>query len=172
MSGPDGMDRPVVVSACLLGLACRYDGQAKASPAALAALSGRTVLPACPETAAGLGVPRPPFRFARGGTARVVGERAGLLTAAGDDVAPRLVPVCERLAARLVASGAREAILKARSPSCGVHRVYVGDALVAGRGVFAELLSERGVRLSTEEDCEEGRRSGLAAGGDATAGES
>lgn len=143
---------PVVVSACLLGLACRYDGLSKGSAAVLIALRGRRVLPVCPEVAAGLGVPRAPFCFAEEGTERVLETRRGLPSAAGEDVAPRLVPACERLADVVLREGVREAILKERSPSCGVHAVHVGTVVRPGEGVFASLLRKGGVAVCSEED--------------------
>lgn len=149
-----GARRPVVVSACLLGLACRYDGAAKPSPAVPAALAGRVALPVCPETAAGLGVPRPPFHVGPGEAAAVIAADRGLPDATGRDVAPRLLPACRRLVALAVAAGAVEAVLKERSPSCGVHATHGPAGLVAGPGVFAALLAREGLRLRSEEDIE------------------
>ena len=143
---------PVLVSACLIGLACRYDGQAKPAPSVAAHLVGRTVVPICPETAAGLGVPRAPFAFAHGEVERVIAEQRGLPNRDGRDVAPRLVPACRALTERATALGVREAILKERSPSCGVHQVYVGGRRVAGRGVLGALLARAGISLRSEED--------------------
>lgn len=143
---------PVAVSACLLGLPCRYDGDARPSGDVLRALRGRAALPVCPETAAGLGVPRPSFCFAHADTESILRGRTGLPDEAGVDVAPVLVATCEMLAERVCAAGTREAILKSRSPSCGVHRVYVGEELVPGRGAFARALGLRGVAVRSDED--------------------
>jgi uncharacterized protein YbbK (DUF523 family) len=147
---------PVVVSACLLGLPCRYDGAAKPSAGALRALAGRDVIPVCPEVAAGLGVPRPPFRQDRTDAAAVVATRRGLPDAAGEDVAPRLVPACERLAAAAPAAAAGPAILKERSPSCGVHEVHGPAGMVSGRGVLTELLVRSGIAVKSDEDVSSG----------------
>lgn len=148
-------DVPVVVSACLLGLACRYDGRAEARPALVGAMRGRSVLPVCPETAAGLGVPRPPFALAHPDAERVLDEARGLPNRDGVDVAPRLVPACRALARRALRLGVREAVLKERSPSCGVHAIHVRGHLVVGCGVFSAELRRRGITLRSDEDLEE-----------------
>ena len=156
---------PVVVSACLLGLACRYDGSAKPNAAVTQALTDRAVILVCPETAAGLGVPRPPIAFSDGDGARVVRTGRGLSCVDGVDVAARLVPAARRLVAVARSAGAREAILKERSPSCGVRFVHRGDEVVPGAGVFATLLKDAHVHLRTEEDL--AGADGRAAAGDA-----
>ena len=63
--------RVVLVSACLLGEACRYDGKSKGSSPVMRALEGKEVVPVCPETGSGLGVPRPAVEL-RGGTGEAV----------------------------------------------------------------------------------------------------
>ncbi len=143
---------PVIVSACLLGLPCRYDGQAKAAPAVIVHLSGRTVLPVCPETAAGLGIPRPAIVFDHGDVARVVSERSGMPNERGDDVAASLIDASARLVDLAEAEGATEAVLKARSPSCASRVVMVRDHHQPGEGVFAHLLRRRGLAVRSEED--------------------
>lgn len=137
-----------VVSACLLGTRCRYDGAAKPSEA-VCALAGRLEAhPVCPEVAGGLSVPRPPA------------ERSGgrVLTADGTDVTAAYVSggeVCVDIARRC---GASLAVLKAKSPACGIGQIYDGThtrVLTKGCGVFAELLEREGVCMVTEEVVQE-----------------
>lgn len=128
------------MSACLLGRRCRYDGDSRASTEVARALEGREVVAVCPEELGGLGTPRPAAELVEGdGHAVLRGEAQVLRVADRRDVTAAFVRGAT-LAAHL-GEGATEAILKARSPSCGV----------AVDGVFAALLRERGIKLRTEE---------------------
>ena len=136
----------ILISACLLGLPCRYDGASKpwAGAAALIA-AGHHLVPVCPEQLGGLPTPRPP--------AERVGERVH--TQAGIDVTKPY-----RLGAEGAAALARQldcpcAILKARSPSCGSGTIYDGTftgTRVPGDGMAAAALKAAGVTVFTEED--------------------
>lgn len=140
-----------VVSACLLGRACRYDGRSKedvrlADEVAAHRAAGGEVVAVCPEELGGLGTPRPPAELRGGdghgvlaGTARV--ERLD----GGGDVTEAFVAGARAAAAR--AAGASRAILKANSPSCGCGACWRDGAVREGDGVFAALLRERGIAL-------------------------
>ena len=143
----DMKDRRILVSACLLGLCCRYDGAGKECPAVAAlAESGAVLIPACPEQLGGLPTPRTPAEIQKDG--RVV-------TADGRDVTGEYLRGA-REAVRLAGTlGCEEAILKARSPSCGCGAVYDGTfsgTLTAGWGCAARALRDVGLRVMTEED--------------------
>lgn len=151
-TGPSLEDAPVVlVSACLLGAACRYDGASKAHARLRVLLAGKAVVPICPEAAAGLGTPRPPVQLTGGvgedvwrGDARAVSvERSEDRTASFRHGAQLALD-----AAR--AHGASLAILKERSPSCGSSAVYVDGALVEGEGITTSLLRAHGVTVVSE----------------------
>ena len=139
-------DKPrMLVSACLLGVRCRYDGGGKALSELAPLMDRFELIPVCPEQLGGLSTPRTPAER-RGGR---VFDREGLdVTGAfahGADQACHL--------ARLY--GARLALLKARSPSCGSGTIYDGSftgATVPGDGVAAEALKAMGVRVYSEED--------------------
>lgn len=132
----------VLVSACLLGVGCRYDGKSKGVQ--LDALMARCeLIPICPEQLGGLPTPRTPSErrdgrvFARDGWEVTAEFRRGAGEAA-------------RLAARF---GAGYALLKARSPSCGTGEIYDGSftgTLIPGNGVTAEALSALGIKLFNE----------------------
>lgn len=150
MAEGSGPASPIVVSACLLGVACNHRGGASPSAAVRALGSTRRLVPICPEVAGGLPTPRPAAEVQPDGRVR---------TAAGDDV----TPLYERGAAAAVALaravGATEAVLKARSPSCGCDGVYDGTfsrTLAAGQGVTAAALRSAGVQVRSEEDVEAG----------------
>ena len=138
----------ILVSACLLGTACRYDGRSKADAAVTALLARHTLIPVCGEIFGGLPTPRPPAER-RG--ARVVTKDGRDVTVAYRRGAEEVVRL-----ARLY--GARAAILKERSPSCGSGAVYDGTfsgTLTAGWGAAAGLLREQGIRVLGESRLEE-----------------
>lgn len=144
-----GEDRPaVIVSACLLGVACNHKGSSSPSRAVSALAWRHRLIPVCPEVAGGLPTPRPAAELAPDGRVR---------TADGTDV----TDFYERGAAHAVGlartASAVGAVLKARSPSCGCHQIYDGShtrALVAGEGVTAAALRAAGVPVCSEEDAE------------------
>lgn len=136
---------PVLVSACLLGVPCRYDGSAKASERVLALAGSRAVIPICPEQLGGLPTPRPPA------------ERRGdrVVTKSGEDVTDVFAQGAQETLRLANLFHCRTAVLKANSPSCGCGSVYDGSftgKLVPGDGLAAALLKENGVFVLTEAD--------------------
>ena len=145
----------VLVSACLAGRACRFDGSA-ANEGAVERLvaEGRAVL-VCPEVDGGLGTPRPPAEITGGDGADVLAGRARVVTRSGTDVTAAYVAGAQRALAAAREAGAKVAILKARSPSCGKGTVYDGSfsrSLTVGDGVTAALLAANGIRVLTDEE--------------------
>lgn len=133
----------ILVSACLLGAACRYDGQSKEYPLVAALARKHELVPVCPEQLGGLPTPRPPAE--RRGERVVTAENADV-TAAYRRGAEETLRLCRIL-------GCRAAILKERSPSCGSGEIYDGafrGRLVPGRGVTAELLEQNGIPVYGE----------------------
>jgi len=143
---------PVVVSACLVGAPTRYDGEARLSAAVAVATRGRAVLPLCPELLGGMGCPRPPVHFAAGDGATLVAGGGRVVDDAGNDRGPELLAGARRALGLARLAGAREAILKERSPSCGCSRVHALGGIRAGTGVFAALARQAGLRCRSEED--------------------
>lgn len=143
----------ILVSACLLGVPCNHRGQASPSADVQALAAEARLVPVCPETVGGLPTPRPAAEVQPDGRVR---------TSDGTDVTEayeRGAAATVRLAA---AVGASDAVLKARSPSCGCHEVYDGTfsrTRVPGEGVTAGALRQAGVRVRSEEDVA-ARRSG------------
>jgi uncharacterized protein YbbK (DUF523 family) len=130
----------------LLGVACNHKGRANTSDTVVALGREAHLIPVCPETIGGLPTPRPEAQIGPDGRVR---------TKAGDDV----TEAYERGAAHTVAvaraTGAREAILKSRSPSCGCHEIYDGTftrTRVSGEGITAKRLREAGIMVRSEED--------------------
>lgn len=134
-----------VVSACLAGVACRYDGGGAPHPLVMELARANEALPVCPEVLGGLGVPRPPCELVNGRALTSDGRDCDGAYRKGASEALRLAR----------AAGCTHAVLKARSPSCGAGCVYDGTfthTRVAGDGVFASLLREAGFTLMTEEE--------------------
>ena len=133
-----------MVSACLAGIACRYDGRSNLRPEIAELVRRGEAVPVCPEVLGGLPTPRTPSEQKDG---RVV-------FATGEDVTQEFTAGAE--AALYIAEeyGCCAAVLKARSPSCGCGRIYDGSfthTLVDGDGLFAALLRKKGFQLFTEE---------------------
>ena len=135
----------ILVSACLLGENCKYNGGNNFCPQVIAFVEGREVIPVCPEMAAGFGCPRTPIEIVDG----VLFDRDG-----NNVDAPM-----RRAIAQLLESIREEeiacAVLKSRSPTCGVKQVYDGTfsgRLVDGMGLFAQALQEAGYRVVDSEE--------------------
>ena len=138
-------DSPILVSACLLGVPCRYDGTGKSDERIVTLAKSRCLIPVCPEQLGGLSTPRPPA------------ERCGTRVLTRDDrdvTAPFLRGAEETLRlARLFSC--QIAILKANSPSCGSGQIYDGrfcGRLVPGDGMTAALLKQDGLTVLSEKD--------------------
>lgn len=130
----------ILVSACLLGENCKYNGGNNYDPTVAAFLEGRETLPLCPELMAGLGCPRTPVEIVEG----VLKDREG------NDVDAALRRAVEEALALVRREPVAFAILQSRSPTCGVEQVYDGSfsgRLIPGSGIFAQALQAEGCRV-------------------------
>ena len=133
----------VLVSACLLGANCRYDGGANGICEIAELMELCELVPVCPEQLGGLPTPRPPSECAGG---RVLTRDGADVTAAYERGAAEALRMAERFGAKL-------ALLKERSPSCGCGMIYNGSftgKLAPGDGATAEALKARGVEIFGE----------------------
>lgn len=143
----------VIVSACLLGERCRYDGKDQLSDKVTLALAGKEVVPVCPEAASGLGIPRPAVQLMRGdGQAVLLGNAAAVVKDTGRNVTDQFTLGAQIAVSAAKRFGATVAVLKARSPSCGSKQVWIDGALSAGQGVTAAALRHAGVMVISDED--------------------
>lgn len=143
------MKEPLLISACLLGAACRYDGQSKGLPEAqLTRLQTcYHLIPVCPEQLGGLPTPRTPAECR--GAAVVTADGTDVTQAYGRGAAEAL-----RLAQLF---GCQKALFKERSPSCGSGQIYDGSfsrRLISGFGVTAALLVAHGLTIYGESQLE------------------
>ncbi len=135
----------LLVSACLLGVCCRYDGNSKPDSRVTALREKFVLIPICPEVDGGLPTPRTPSER--------VGKR--VLMRDGRDVTENYIAGAEAAVERAKSFSCTAALLKARSPSCGSGKIYDGSfsgTLSNGDGVAAELLKKNGIAVYTEEE--------------------
>ena len=133
----------VLISACLLGEPCRYDGKSQPVAGIEALLEDCEAIPVCPEQLGGLPTPRCPAERHCG---RVVNRAGEDVTDAFERGASAALELARRYDARL-------ALLKSRSPSCGSREVYDGrftGILIPGKGVTAEALTCAGIAVYDE----------------------
>ena len=141
--------KPVLVSACLLGRACRYNGRDCLRSILVERLTteGCRPVPFCPEEAGGLGTPRPAAWIQRGDAEQVLDGQAIVVTHEGDECtdafrsgADQALQVCRE-------EGIERAYLKEGSPSCGVCQTHVDGERVDGPGVTAAHLGRSGIEV-------------------------
>ncbi len=137
------MSTRILISACLLGVSCRYDGQSKPVPAICQLQKHAELIPVCPEQLGGLPTPRP------------ASERNGeqVINNRGVDVTAQYRRGAEQALALAQMLHCDYAILKERSPSCGSGVIYDGSfagTLIPGDGVTAQLLKARGITVYGE----------------------
>lgn len=137
----------LLISACLLGCRCRYDGASKEHPLVKRLADRHTLVPVCPEQLGGLSTPRPP--------AERLGSR--VVTRAGADVTDAYRRGAEEALCLCRLLECTAAVLKERSPSCGHGEIYDGTfsgVLTDGDGVLAELLSANRIPVYGESQIE------------------
>ncbi|MGI6644333.1 MAG: DUF523 domain-containing protein [Bacilli bacterium] len=137
----------LLISACLLGEKCRYDGDDNFVPLVDKLKEKYTLIPICPEVDGGLSIPRIPCEIIDG---KVIGSDGNDYTSFYIRGATRALELAKK-------HDVKVAVLKAKSPSCGVNGVYDGTftkTLVEGKGVAAKLLSDYGLILYEEDEIE------------------
>jgi len=135
----------IVVSACLLGENCKYNGGNNLCPKVLEFVKDQDVIPVCPEMAAGMGCPRTPIEISDG----------VLIDRNGKNVDAPMREAIQKILKELSGEQIRCAVLKSRSPTCGVKQVYDGTftgTLISGSGLFAQALKDAGYQVIDSED--------------------
>jgi uncharacterized protein YbbK (DUF523 family) len=134
-----------IVSACLAGVRCRYDGKDASSEKVVELVRKGKALSVCPEQLGGLPTPREPVECKDG---RAITRSGKDVTSLFEKGAAESMKIADLV-------GAQEAILKAFSPSCGSGKVYDGTfsgKLIEGDGIFTALLKKKGIKILTEKD--------------------
>lgn len=133
----------ILVSACLAGFPCRYDGTSKTNEKIVQLVREGKAIPVCPEQLGGLTTPRLPSEI----------KNDRVFSSEGRDVTPEFEKGAAAVLQIAKEYGCTKAILKARSPSCGKGQIYDGTfsgKLVDGNGKTTELLLENGIEVITE----------------------
>ena len=126
-----------IISSCLIGLSTRYDGQSKPNERCLQYLNDFLYIPVCPEQLGGLSTPRPAADLVDGDGLDVLTGFASVITQNGHDVTKEFIAGAEAVLKIAQDQDIRLALLKARSPSCGVKK----------NGVTVALLERNGLKL-------------------------
>ena len=138
----------IIISACLLGVRCRYDGAARPLRSFPEEIAGQALLPVCPEELGGLATPRPAADIEAGaGGEAVLDGGARVLRGDGTDVTAAFLRGAEIVTKIARDRGVALACLKSESPSCGAGRTHAGGRAVPGWGVAAAALRRAGVRV-------------------------
>jgi uncharacterized protein YbbK (DUF523 family) len=140
----------IVVSSCLAGIPCRYDGKSVPVGNCVAMVKKGEAVAACPEVMGGLESPRDPCEIVGGDGYDVLAGRARIVDKAGRDRTAAFVSGAQKFLEFLQIKGADMVYLKAKSPSCGLGAIYDGTfsgTLKEGDGVTAALLKMNGIKI-------------------------
>ncbi|GAW91454.1 DUF523 domain-containing protein [Calderihabitans maritimus] len=144
----------IIVSACLAGICCRYDGGSNFRRNLTQLIPRDKLVLVCPEQLGGLPTPRLPAEIVDGDGVQVLSGRARVINSRGEDVTEAFLKGAEEVLRIARLTGSKQAVLKARSPSCGTRRIYDGTfrgRLRPGSGVTAALLRKHGVKVIDDE---------------------
>lgn len=135
----------ILISACLTGINCKYNGGNNINEELLQILQGHELIPVCPEVLGGLPVPRIPAEIVHG----------TVMNKEGVSVDQAFRNGAEKALAVALEAGVDGAVLKSRSPSCGTHEIYDGTftgTRIPGTGIFAAQLKALGIPVTDEEE--------------------
>ena len=133
----------ILISACLLGVACQYNGNAKPLENLDKLMAKHTLIPVCPECLGGLPTPRPPSEISKG----------KVISNCGVDVTEQFIKGAEVALQLAKLYDIDCAILKERSPSCGFGKIYDGtftSTIIEGNGLTADILAKNGIKVIGE----------------------
>lgn len=135
----------IIVSACLAGVECRYNGQTFSVPAVIEMVRKGQAIPICPEILAGLPIPRCSVEQYDG---RIFSKEGQDLTTEYERGAKLALHIAQVV-------GCKKAILKSKSPTCGCGKIYDGtfsERLITGEGIFCTLLKNANIVVCTEDE--------------------
>ncbi|ATW24324.1 DUF523 domain-containing protein [Candidatus Formimonas warabiya] len=144
----------IMISACLLGKNCKYSGGNNENPCLIDLLKDKKTLPVCPEELGSLPTPRPPAEIIKGNGYDVLHGLARICTKDGGDVTESFLKGAEAVKKLAQSHPINLAIMKERSPSCGVCKIYDGTfsgKTIPGLGVCTALLKDLGITVISEE---------------------
>ena len=146
----------ILISACLLGINCQYNGESDSIKELLEFLKDKgEFIAVCPECLGDLSTPRDASAIMSGGGKSVIAKKAMVKSIKGKDVTKEFLKGAERVLKIAKQNKVDLAILKAKSPSCGAGLIYDGSFsrnLIEGDGVTTALLRKNGIKVMTEKD--------------------
>ena len=148
------MCQPVLISACLLGDNCRYDG----CNSLISQLKNASInwIPVCPEIEGGMPTPRLKSEF-QGTASNILNTGKGILNEVGEDNADAFITGAKKSLQKISGQTVKYAILKSKSPSCGFEQVYDGSfsgKLIQGNGILTQLAMDAGIKVISSDDTE------------------
>ncbi len=146
------MPPKILISSCLAGKECAYDGKARAGECVV---KTRDLVSVCPEVLGGLPVPRERHEIVGGTGDDVLDGKVRVMSCSGKDRTECFLVGARKVLDEAVRHNVRVAVLKEHSPSCGVHEIHSGafdGALRKGQGVTTALLRRNGVKVYSETD--------------------
>ena len=147
MTGASFRPETVIISACLAGLKCRYDGSHNLDEELLESLITCHLVPLCPEQLGGLPTPRDPAQIVDGDGFDVLKNRASIKNDRDKDVTKNFIHGAYESLKIAKMTGAGKAYLKEKSPSCGVKKIKRNGVEIGGSGVLAALLEKEGLEV-------------------------
>ena len=141
-----------LVSACLAGMNCKYNGGNNCHPKILEMVKKGEAIPVCPEQLGGMQTPRLPSEI------RLEGKQKRVVNQQGEDVTKYYQKGAQEVVRLANALEIHQAILQARSPSCGKGKIYNGrfeKKLINGNGITAQLLIENGIQVISSDELDE-----------------
>jgi len=149
-----------IVSACLVGINCRWNRTSWAIPKLVKELKEGKIIPLCPEQLGGLPTPRSPAGIFNGTGDDVLAGKKVVLNKKGEDITEPFLKGSQEVLKIAKMLGIKEAVLKRTSPCCGVGKVWrksrkgkkLSNKLVSGDGVLTALLKKNGIKVISEKD--------------------
>lgn len=153
-------DEKVIVSACLVGIQCRYDGADNVFEPVREMYIKNLAIPACPEQLGGMPTPRRPSEIIYGEGPDVINGDARLVNSGGRDVTEKFIIGAQKTLQIAKKYNIKTAIFKEGSPSCGVNRIKDGTFTKTDRkgcGVTTALLRNNNIKVVSDEEIKNGR---------------
>ncbi|HAJ56753.1 MAG TPA: DUF523 domain-containing protein [Candidatus Omnitrophica bacterium] len=145
----------IMLSACLAGINCVYDGTNKLHPFFAEMYAGGEALIFCPEVLGGLKIPHDPSEISGGDGFDCLESKARVVSKKGDDVTRFFLKGAEKVFELAKKNGIKKAVMKSKSPSCGCGYIFNGTfskKLILGYGVCAALLKKNGIEVISDTD--------------------
>lgn len=136
----------ILVSACLAGINCKYNGGNNYNEEIFQMVKRGEAIPVCAEQLGGLTTPRIPAEI------RIIDGKRRVINKNGEDVTEQFEKGAREVVELALKLGIKKAILQARSPSCGVGKIYSGNfdgQLIDGNGILAQMLIENGIEVES-----------------------